>query len=874
MLDSLNSCRDDLHPRARCGTFPVAAYRYGPAATQVPASRHFFPFACAPSCILILALTHPASVVTMGKKKGKGKGKGQGTPKGTPKTIARRASPQQLSSRYGTPRSQIQEAVSAVTQQFSLRDEARYMSSHRSSALDSTKKLRHMPIAFVSAGCLEGTVKEKPPSIEPTHGPASPSPPQSPVATAALAQMTIRSPSPAPSAASDSSGASSEELIVFRGRGHTPLTRNDSPSLPTQAGTTSVVVSLTIESTHGAMPSQSQPDSLVPTPILSIATPQLTHSSSNAHRATYAHRPKTSVKADHIMAPAAADAAAETIDSTNILPSQAQSDTANGVIDSHFEKRRGGRARWEGKSAEWVSRSKPGIGWLPSNERPDMDAFVNGEVDPRDMALDDYLQNTEAFGLTGDMLGFAAGRELDLDAGSHNDWESEEEPELPRQLEHDENDGWTSDLARDLDVLSTSDDVEGIIAHITGRRTRPHGVQYQVVYEGCTRDDARWLPVAFLTTPFDKVLIETYEAQRLAREQQQLSSSSDSESEFNIDGDSSEEQDDMDDEQLARALHRQEELGIDGDDFVLYGADQFFSGPISTASRASRATFDRPNKRRQQRAGGDRRTEPIFPSASAMADALDMDSYSGFDIMDTERPSLKLKKKGRRGQLPPELDDPDLNEQLQASWDADRRKKRLKKGEREELRRQGLLGRKDKTPKLSVKYKDGFVVEDVMEEIRDFWATDMTTLSLPAMEAHRRAIIHQFVGEFGINSKSQGDGAKRHTILSKTVRTLQFDDDLFDSTLAQKKYSRRLHAVSNYHPRQKKDKGTRTRPTVSYKDGEVVGAKAPELGIENKGRAMLEKMGWSKGMALGAMDNKGILQPIPHTVKITKAGLR
>ncbi|KAL5384790.1 hypothetical protein DPSP01_005227 [Paraphaeosphaeria sporulosa] len=807
----------------------------------------------------------------MGKKKGKAKG----TPKGTPKTMPRRAQPRQLPSHYGTPRSQILEAVSAETQPFSLRDEARYMSSHRSSAFDSTKKLRHMPIAFVSAGCLEGTVKEKPPPVESTHGPASPSLPQSPVATAALAQMTIRSPSPALSAAS--SGASSEELIVFRGRGHTPLTQNESPSLPKKADTAPTVVSLTIQSTHGAMMSHLQPDSLRTTAAPSTATSQPTNSSPNAHTKTYAHRPKPSVQPESIIAPASADIAAEAIGPSDILPAHGQSDIdsdTNSVVDSHFERRRGGRARWEGISAEWVSRSKPGIGWLPSNERPDMDAFVKGEVDPRDAALDDYLQNAEAFGLTGEMLGFAAGRELDLDAGSHNDWESEEEPEIPPQLEQDENDGWTSDLARDLDVLSTSDDVEGIVAHVTGRRTRPHGVQYQVVYEGCTRDDARWLPVAFLTTPSDKFLIEAYEAQRLAREQQQMSSSSDSDPEFNIDGDSSEEQDDMDDEQLARALQKQEELGIDDSDLILYGADEFFRGPVSTTSRASRTTFDRPNKRRQQRAGGGRRTEHLFPSASAMADALGMDPYNGFDIMDTERPSLKIKKKGRRGQLPPELDDPDLNEQLQASWDADRRKKRLKKAEREELRKQGLLGRKDKTPNLSVKYKDGFVMEDVMEEIRDFWATDMATLSLPAMEAHRRAVIHQFVGEFGINSKSQGDGAKRHTVLSKNVRTLQFDDDLFDSTLAQKKYTRRLHAVSSYPPQKKKEKGTKTRPTVSYKDGEVVGAKAPELGAENKGRAMLEKMGWSKGMALGAMDNKGILQPITHTVKITKAGLR
>lgn len=60
---------------------------------------------------------------------------------------------------------------------------------------------------------------------------------------------------------------------------------------------------------------------------------------------------------------------------------------------------------------------------------------------------------------------------------------------------------------------------------------------------------------------------------------------------------------------------------------------------------------------------------------------------------------------------------------------------------------------------------------------------------------------------------------------------------------------------------------------VSYRDGEVVGHMAPELGIENKGRAMLEKMGWSTGTALGALNNKGIMQPVVHVVKTTKAGL-
>jgi len=37
---------------------------------------------------------------------------------------------------------------------------------------------------------------------------------------------------------------------------------------------------------------------------------------------------------------------------------------------------------------------------------------------------------------------------------------------------------------------------------------------------------------------------------------------------------------------------------------------------------------------------------------------------------------------------------------------------------------------------------------------------------------------------------------------------------------------------------------------------------------------MLEKMGWSTGKALGALNNdRGIVQPVAQVVKTTKAGL-
>lgn len=73
--------------------------------------------------------------------------------------------------------------------------------------------------------------------------------------------------------------------------------------------------------------------------------------------------------------------------------------------------------------------------------------------------------------------------------------------------------------------------------------------------------------------------------------------------------------------------------------------------------------------------------------------------------------------------------------------------------------------------------------------------------------------------------------------------------------------------------RSRSDKAKRGHGNVSYVDGDVVGASAPEIGVENKGRAMLEKMGWSTGTALGAINNKGILLPVAQVVKNSKTGL-
>jgi hypothetical protein len=501
-----------------------------------------------------------------------------------------------------------------------------------------------------------------------------------------------------------------------------------------------------------------------------------------------------------------------------------------------------------------------------------MEAFLRGEVNPRDAVMKDYMQNVEDFGLADDLLnasGFAR-REMDLDAGSHNDWESipgspgGEELPSEREEAHDL-DSWDSDLLRDLDDMSTSSDVMDTVVRILSKRTRKTGLHYLCVYDGSVTDDARWLPASFLKSGAEQKLIRVFEEEV---DVHKLKASSNEEDEVDEDDDTEEDDGEIDDERLAWALQKQEELGIGSD----YASDEDFRASPSSYQRSR--GYGKPNRNKKR---GNRNM--TFPCASAMADSLDMDPYGGFDIMDTERPSLKPKRKGRRGQMPPELDDSDLNQQLHNAWEADRAKKRLKKAEREELRQEGLLGRKGKGANLKVKYSGGISMEDVVEEIREFMLSDRQSLSLPPMDAHRRATIHQAAKFFDLSSRSRGDGQDRFTVLSRTSRTRIYTETEFDQDILRKGFLKRLSGPLQ-GKRGAKSKsytfrsGPRVRPQVGYRDGEKVGEHAPELGPENKGHALMMKMGWSKGQALGTVDNQGILHPIAHTVKTNKAGLQ
>jgi hypothetical protein len=154
----------------------------------------------------------------------------------------------------------------------------------------------------------------------------------------------------------------------------------------------------------------------------------------------------------------------------------------------------------------------------------------------------------------------------------------------------------------------------------------------------------------------------------------------------------------------------------------------------------------------------------------------------------------------------------------------------------------------------------------------------MYRLALPPMDKADRKIVHEIANAFNLKSKSAGNGKNRFPVLYRTSRTSAYVERTFAAVEAKltRRFLPRIDVggqKSSTAKRTGRGAGGLSTAAVSYRDGDIVGGSAPELGAENRGRAMLEKMGWSSGTALGALNNKGILQPVIHIVKTTKAGL-
>lgn len=169
---------------------------------------------------------------------------------------------------------------------------------------------------------------------------------------------------------------------------------------------------------------------------------------------------------------------------------------------------------------------------------------------------------------------------------------------------------------------------------------------------------------------------------------------------------------DMTDEALARLLARQEELGLDDEEMMLLAGSGLGMVPSTRHNNSDRRKEDISfGAGRPAKTGG---RGPV-PSAREVADAFD-----DLDLMDWGRHNPPRKPKSKRGQPTFDISDSELEETLQATWKADRLRKKERKQQREELRAQGLLGKNVDPNDPRVKYQTGMTLDQIKEEMRTF----------------------------------------------------------------------------------------------------------------------------------------------------------
>lgn len=164
----------------------------------------------------------------------------------------------------------------------------------------------------------------------------------------------------------------------------------------------------------------------------------------------------------------------------------------------------------------------------------------------------------------------------------------------------------------------------------------------------------------------------------------------------------------FDDETLARLLAKQDELGLDDDELVLFSADSYAGARPSGSGISSARQGGRGSK-------GEGKGRQQAPSASAVADV-----FNELDLMDWGRHNPPRKPKGKRGQPTFNVSDSELEATLEAVWQKDRLRKKERKQHREELRVQGLLGKNADPTDPRVKYPTHMTFDQIKEEMRTF----------------------------------------------------------------------------------------------------------------------------------------------------------
>lgn len=175
---------------------------------------------------------------------------------------------------------------------------------------------------------------------------------------------------------------------------------------------------------------------------------------------------------------------------------------------------------------------------------------------------------------------------------------------------------------------------------------------------------------------------------------------------------------------------------------------------------------------------------------------------------------------------------------------------------------------------LTKKYPAGLHVHNIKDEFEQFLVSNRDRLAFPALDPHGNRTVAKFAQHYNMKSSKIGSANHTQVLAQKTNKTHRSfpNYNLIDQLLKQRPIFMRID-VSQPKDASVSVKAT-TRVRFNTTEGQVIGKDAPEIGCDNVGRRILEKLGWTSGEGLGAHGNKGISEPLMATVKKSKSGLR
>ncbi|KAK6199180.1 uncharacterized protein RJT21DRAFT_44729 [Scheffersomyces amazonensis] len=254
-----------------------------------------------------------------------------------------------------------------------------------------------------------------------------------------------------------------------------------------------------------------------------------------------------------------------------------------------------------------------------------------------------------------------------------------------------------------------------------------------------------------------------------------------------------------------------------------------------------------------------------YAKASKSQDFLSLDSYD---------PQYKPKRRG------PNLDQFDLDNELRESlmdqYEIHRQgRKNRKQNKRDAALQDGI----DKHDLLAI-YEFSIHIRDMKREFELFLHdSDRQDMSFPPLDPHGNKTITKMAKGYNLKSKKCGNrGLNQFIKVSKYRGTFHYLPryNEINHMLNQRPI---FHRTDKKRPKEEFEasdqaKTRRGKPQHAVlKEGDIVGAQAPEIDRSNIGRQLLERMGWIQGEGLGAMGNKGISEPVMAKIKKSKVGI-